>query len=377
VSNTEIPGASPWFGESLDDILGDVREILESGQLVNGKHIVDFEARTAAMANTPYAAGVNSGGTALELALLALGVEGKEVIVPTQTFIASANAVTRAGGRPVFADVEKDTLCLDPADVERRIGPTTCGVMIVHMFGLVPPSVLEIKNLCARHGLFLIEDAAHAHGASRDGLMAGGIGDAGCFSFFATKVVTTGEGGAVTTSQKELHDRVLSLRNHGRNAGSEEYGLPGNNFRLSEIQAALGWRQLALLERILDHRNLLAKIYRDGLAGHSLIATLPEFPGGRHAYWRFPAYLADHVDRRGFQRGMWERHRIRITWMYEPLCHRQPVSRTGSGKSPPSLPVAEQCIDRLVCLPTHMAVSPDDAQRVVAAIKNELGRTAN
>lgn len=376
MSPSELPGASPWFGPSLEAILGDIREILESGHLVNGKHLPAFEARIAEMAGTPHAVAVNSGGTALELALLALNVAGREVIVPTQTFIASANAVTRAGGIPVFADIEKDTLCLDPAEVERKIGPNTCGVMFVPMFGLVPSSLLRIKELCKQHGLFLIEDAAHAHGASLDGHPAGSFGDIACFSFFATKVITTGEGGAITTASQDLREKVASLRDHGRTGSSPLFGAAGNNFRLTEMQAVLGQHQLASLQDFLRHRNRIAGIYRAGLESHPLIASLPECRSGTNAYWRYPAYLAEGLDRGSFQRSMWEHHRIRVTWMYEPLCHLQPVSKPRDGRPVESLPVAEWCIDRLVNLPTHLGVSEQDAKRVVVAVRRELDQAA-
>lgn len=373
---TDISGASPWFGPALDDILEDIRKVLCSGQLVGGRHVIEFEKRAAAMAKTPFAAAVNSGGTALELALLAMDITGKEVIVPAQTFIASANAVTRAGGRPVFADVERDTLCLDPEDVARKISPKTCGVMSVHMFGLIPPSVLRIEGICRDNGLFLLEDAAHAHGASLNGRMAGQIGDAGCFSFYATKIVTTGEGGMVTTSREDIFQKIVSLRDHGRQFRGTLYDLPGNNFRLSEIQAVLGWHQMASLEKILSHRRRIATIYRQGLDGIASIESLPDHQGSDHAYWRYPAYLAPGIDRAQFQRAMQERHGVRVTWMYEPLCHLQPASRTLGDFTPPRLPVAEECIRRLINLPTHMAVSEDDARRVVAATATELERIA-
>ena len=192
----EIQGASPWFGDDHEIILREINEILKSGQLVNGKHSKRFESELRKMANTKYALAVNSGGTALELALLSLEIKNKEVILPAQTFIASANAIKRAGGIPVFADIDKDTNCLDYDAVKKCINNKTAGIMFVHMFGLLSPIILKIKKLCSEMGIFLIEDAAHAHGASLNGLMAGSIGDVGCFSFFATKVVTTGEGGA-------------------------------------------------------------------------------------------------------------------------------------------------------------------------------------
>ena len=374
MSISKITGAAPWFGESMDPILQDIRDILSSGELVKGKHTAKFEDRIANMAGTKYSAVVNSGGTALELALLALDIKGKEVIVPTQTFIASANAVTRAGGYPVFADIDKDTLCLNLEDVVRKIGPNTAGIMSVHMFGLIPPSIIHLKNLCKERGLFLIEDAAHAHGASFRGELAGGIGDVGCFSFFATKVVTTGEGGGVTTNRKDIYEKIISFRDHGRSPDTTLFTLPGNNFRLSEIQSAIGWHQMDLLKVILTHRNIIAAIYREGFKENQFFISLPDYEESYHAYWRYPAYLTESINRLLFQQAMWERHGIRITWMYEPLCHQQPVSTASNSFKYFELPVAEWTIKHLINLPTHMGVSEEDAKRVVSSVKEEIQR---
>lgn len=370
MNRREILGAGPWFGKDLDPLMADLRSVLTSGQLVQGPFGAEFEAQCAAMAGTPYAAAVNSGGTALELALLALDVRGKEVIVPTQTFIASANAVTRAGGVPVFADVERDTMCLDPDEVIRRTTPRTAGVLAVHMFGLMAPSLRRIEQWCKDRGLFLLEDAAHAHGASLDGRLAGSLGDAGCFSFFATKVVTTGEGGVVTTARTDIHQAVVSLRNHGRADGRADFDRAGNNFRLTELQAAIGCHQMRLLDEIGSHRRRVAAVYQQRLAASPALSLLPQFHEATHAYWRFPAYLADGLDRGQLQRAMWERHGVRVTWMYEPLCHQQPVSLTQGPQ--PCLPVAEWAIDRLINLPTHMDVTEADAAVVADALLEEL-----
>lgn len=368
----EIVGASPWFGNSLDAILEDMKEVLVSGNLVKGKHLTKFEAGAALMSDSKYAVGVNSGGTALELALLALDVRGKEVIVPTQTFIASANAITRAGGYPVFVDIDKDTLCLNPKDFVAKIGSNTAGVMFVHMFGLIPPSILEIKKVCKEKGLFLIEDASHAHGASVEGVKAGNIGDVGCFSFFATKVITSGEGGIITTSREDIYEKVISLRDHGRVKNSALFDIPGNNFRLPELECILGWRQLELLNEILVHRNKIASIYREGFEDSPHVESLPNPEGSfRHSYWRYPAYLSEKIDRVEFQKRMWENHAIRITWMYEPLCHQQPVSHNYLYREYSDFSVAEWTIQRLINLPTHMEVTEEDAKRVVASVIKE------
>lgn len=237
------------------------------------------------------------------------------------------------------------------------------------MFGLIPPSILEIKHICTEKKLFLIEDAAHAHGASIGGQKAGGIGDVGCFSFFATKVVTTGEGGAITTNCKDIFDKVNSLHDHGRAGISALFDAPGNNFRLPEIACVLGCHQIDELPNILSHRNVIGEIYRKGLANNEFVNILPVHGNSVHAYWRFAAYLSEKIDRHEFQKRMWDSYKIRITWMYEPLCHQQPVSLIS--QSQPSLPEAEWSVKHLINLPTHMGVSKEDARYVVHSILAE------
>ena len=365
----EIQGASPWFGDDHEIILSEINQILKSGQLVNGKHSKRFESELREMANTKYALAVNSGGTALELALLSLDIKNKEVILPAQTFIASANAIKRAGGIPVFADIDKDTNCLDYDAVKKCINNKTAGIMFVHMFGLLSPIILKIKKLCSEMGMFLIEDAAHAHGASLNGLMAGSIGDVGCFSFFATKVVTTGEGGAITTNRKDIFESVKSLHNHGRNLDSNLFDLEGNNFRLPEISCLLGFHQLKRLKEILNHRRKIAKIYSNSFDKNQYITSLKLVDDSSHSYWRFPAHLDEKINRQEFQKTMMDKFKVRITWMYEPLCHQQPVSK---GQNKTSLPNSEWSIKRLINLPTHMNISESDAYYIIRSISETI-----
>jgi perosamine synthetase len=367
--NKEIQGAAPWFEGEKNEIIHEISEVLNSGQLVNGKHLRRFETELKKMTNTEYALAVNSGGTALELALLALDVKNKEVILPSQTFIASANAITRAGGIPIFADIDKNTNCLDPHDVQKRINDNTAGVMFVHMFGLLPPALLEIKKICSARGIFLIEDAAHAHGASLNGQMAGSIGDVGCFSFFATKIITTGEGGAITTNRKDIFEKVRSLHNHGRSPEGPLFEMVGNNFRLPEISCILGVHQLKRLKQILIHRKKIAKIYFHGLTNIKQITPLNQLQKSSNSYWRFPAHLSENINREEFQKEMMDNYKIRITWMYEPLCHQQPVS---GGKNIISLPNSEWSIKHLINLPTHMNVSESDAHYILSSISETL-----
>ena len=369
-----IYGAQPYFAQDIDSILQDIKKILESCQLTQGKHLIDFENKMKGFVKTKYAVAVSSGGIALELALIALDVRDKEVIVPTQTFIASASSIVRAGGKPVFVDIDHDTLFIDPDDVRKKITNKTVGIMPVHMFGLVPPQLMnELHNIAKTNNLFLIEDAAHAHGASANGKMAGNLGDVGCFSFYATKVITTGEGGVITTNKKDIYEKVLQLRNHGRSLTNQLFDYPGNNFRLAEIPAVLGKYQLLSIDNIVKHRNIIADIYKNELAEMKEVELLKtDFPESSNAYWRFPLYLDKKINRLEFQRKMWEKGKIRITWMYEPLCHLQPVYMKSHKHKKGDFHVAENAIEKLINLPTHCGISKSDANRIMKAFKENI-----
>lgn len=370
----EVPGARPCWGGQIEAIIMDIRSALEEGQLSQGDHLKRFESDMAAMTGSQYAVGVNSGGTGLQLILQALDLRGREVIVPTDTFVASANAVILAGGRPVFADINPDTLCLDPEDVARRITDQTAAIMTVHMFGLVPEDFRTIREMCIKRGLFLIEDAAHAHGAALGDEMAGNLGEAACFSFYATKIATTGEGGVITTNNETLYKKLLQLRNHGKSIMGPLFEIVSNNYRLSEIQAILGHYQMIELETNIKRRNEIADSYYRELSECEGLQLLPRPSGSTHAYWRFPLYLSDPKQRGPLQKELWDKERVRITWMYEPLCHLQPVFMSMLKHNPGDYPRAEDCMEKLVCLPVHGWVSDDDAERICHAVKNSLLR---
>ena len=183
----EILGAKPYFFEQENNISKKIKRLLISGNLSQGENITTLEKKTSKIFNSKYAIAVNSGGTALEICLEAFGIKGKEVLVPTQTFIATANAVVRAGGKPVFCDINPKTGCIDVEDVNKKINKKTAGVIFVYMFGIVPESIIELKKICKKKNIFLLEDAAHAHGGSIGKYIVGSIGDAACFFILCNK----------------------------------------------------------------------------------------------------------------------------------------------------------------------------------------------
>ena len=362
----EILGAKPFFFHQENKISNKIKQILISGNLSQGKNIKALEKQTSKIFNSKYAIAVNSGGTALEICLEAFGIEGKEVLVPTQTFIATANAVVRAGGKPIFCDIDPKTGCMDINDLKKKINKKTAGVIFVFMFGIIPESIIELKKICKRKKIFLLEDASHAHGGSVDKYKVGNLGDAACFSFYATKILTCGEGGLITTSNTQLKKKCSTIMNHGKNLPSPLFTYSGNNFRLTEIQAVIALSQLKYLKKINSHRNKIAKIYQKYLSNKLFYTHLVFDNKSKNTFWRYPLYLSKKISRSNLQTLCAKKHHFRVTWMYEPLCHQQPVFKKNI-----KLPTAENLIRRLINLPTHMAVKTSDAIRICKKLNLE------
>jgi perosamine synthetase len=247
--------------------------------------------------------------------------------------------------------------------------------MLVHMFGLMSSEIPAIRALCRARGVALIEDAAHAHGASVGGLNAGALGLAGCFSYYATKVLTTGEGGVVTTDDDDFAARVRQIRDHGRRDGAAVYDYPGNNYRLAEIAAILGCVQHRRLPEILSHRRRVAAIYREALDGAPHLTLIDPPPHAGHSYWRYALLLDHSVDRLAVQSMLLERERARVTWMYEPLCHQQPYY-SARPEHAVQLPVAEGVVGRLINLPTHLGVDEAGARAIASTLRMVVGELA-
>ena len=373
-----IVRARPCFPEpDIESILALVRQSLCSGHLTNGEHVKEFERRFAAFIGVRHAVAVSTGTAALEISLRALGISGKEVILPSETFVASVNSILLAGGTPVFAEIHPDTYCLDIEDVERRITQRTAAVMLVHMAGLVVPNIGQFQELCAKHGIDLIEDAAHAHGASYAGKRAGSFGRAGCFSFYPTKVITTAEGGMITTDDDALARTARSLRNHGANPDAPDYIAVSSNMRMAEPLAAIGLVQLNRLEEFVEHRNSIAARYTHGLREVVGIRALPEY-GGVHSYWNYLAVLEDEdIDRASLAQCLLERYGVEIAWPYDPPCHLQPVFQRVLGSKPGDLPRSEALLQRHIALPMHAALTGEDAEYVLESLHGALSGLRN
>jgi dTDP-4-amino-4,6-dideoxygalactose transaminase len=318
---------------------------------------------------------VSSGTAALEISLRAIGVTGRDVIVPANTFFATAEAALRAGGRPVFADIDAGTFAISPATLEAALTPQTAAVVLVHIGGLITPDVAELAEICADRGVVLVEDAAHAHGASYDGQFAGSFGIAAGFSFFPTKVVTCGEGGMILTSSDDVDQQARVYRDQGKGSVSANHHvLHGYAWRMSEQAAATGLVHLRRMTEFIKHRRGVAAQYDAALAGLDGLAPLSEPPGCRTNFYKYIAVLPAGADRAAFKQKLAADHGVRLAGeVYDLPLHRQPVFAEFAG---PALPVAEDLCARHICLPIHSDMTADEVDQVVGGVLAVYGALA-
>lgn len=357
--------------EDVEFITAQVPNLLCS-RLTMGDWVRRFEEESVKATGARFAVAANTCTSALEMTLRALGIgEGDEVIVPTQTFIATAFAVYHTGARPVFADIRAQTHCLDPEDVARRITPKTRAVILVHLAGLISPDFAALEAVCRDHNLHLIEDAAHAHGAAKAGRKAGTLGIAGCFSFYATKIVAAGEGGVVTTNDERLYDLLRSYQWRGQDLtvkDEEIFIYPGRNVRMSEFAALCGVVQYRRLEEFLDRRQRIAEIYERRIReAVPEVGLLPAPSDTRHSYWKHVINLPDGISRKTLQQSMMEEYEVPISWSYYPPVHLMPVFVKEYGTLAQPLPVAERILKQNINLPMHAALDAEDAEYIAEA----------
>jgi perosamine synthetase len=333
-----------------------VAEVLETGQLTMGPKVAEFEAALARACGVEHTLVVSSGTAALHLAVLALGLgPGDEVLVPAYTFPATANVVAHAGATPVLVDVDPRTMNLDPEQARAAVTPRTRAVIAVHLFGR--PLDWEALRDAVPEDVELVEDAAGALGARRRDRPCGGLGRLGCLSFHPRKIVTTGEGGAVTTPEPELAQRVREMRDHGIDRRGEfEIASPGLNYRLSDILCAVGIPQLERLEELLRARERLAAAYSEQLAGLVELPSADE--GDRHGR---QAYVVQ-LDRRDEALAALGEHGI------EAQIGTYALHRLAAYRDQGPFPGADRCYQRALALPFHTRLTNADVGRVTEVL---------
>jgi perosamine synthetase len=364
--NHPLTTAFPYFPpEEQEWLTNELREIM-NGQLAMGPRVARFEKEFAAYCDAPYGIVFPSCTSSMEAALKALGVgPDDEVLVPVETFIATGMVVSLVGARPVFTEISASTFSMDFDDAWSRVTDRTRGAIVVHFGGFISPDLPAFVQKMHDSGRFVIEDAAHAPGAELSGKRAGSLADAGCFSFYPTKIMTTGEGGMLVTHREDIAKVARSLQNRGRDMNNplESYVLPGRNNRFTEIAAAMGSSQLRCLPEFLNARRRIAAIYDELLLASELF--VPLIPGEKSvpAYWRYVATPSLKIDRQVLRERL-AADGITIDWAYDPPLHLQPVFREMFDIKPGFLPKSEEILSRHICLPVHAQMRDVDAQFV-------------
>jgi perosamine synthetase len=359
-----ITTAAPYFPD-LPEIIEDIRQVLTTGILMNGPFGTRFEEMATTAWSVEHAVALNSCTSALQIALGYLGAKDKTVLVSTNTYVATGNAVTFAGGSPAFCDVAPGRLCPGVAEYEAILSDGVVGVVHTHIAGIVDPEFSDVVSFCERNGLFLIEDCAHAHGARYGSSNVGSGSHAGCYSFYPTKILTTGTGGLLTTNDAGLDSYARSMRVHGRSKTPYVHDLRGNDWFMNEVTSVLAVHQMQHLDSFVERRISIAARYREGL-GHLEKLSFFEEGGGRAVYYKLPVLLGDAAAFQAVCDGFGEIG-VEPEPLYNPPCHLQPIF---SGEW--HCPNAEDVLPRAVCLPIHARLSDDDVDRVVHCVLRSL-----
>ena len=374
----------PYGRQHIDEQdIAAVIEILRSDWLTTGPAVEQFEDLLAKTTHSNHAVAVANGTAALHAAMYAINVQpGDEVIVPPMTFAATANAVVFQGGTPVFADVLPDCLLIDPGSIESRITDKTKALIAVDYAGH-PCDYDALRQLADRHGLILVSDACHSLGGKYKNRRVGSLADLNTFSFHPVKHITTGEGGAITTNNREWADRMRSFRNHCINVDHHQRSKEGSwfyeiidlgyNYRITDLQCALGIQQLGKLEKWIRRRQEIAELYRQMLDSFSLAEPLPVLADVSHAFHLFVIRLTEQAGSRADVFSAMRQSRIGVNVHYIPV-HMHPFYKNRFGTARGMCPVAESAYEKIISLPIFPTMSNADVERVAAALNSACNK---
>lgn len=380
-----IKVAEPLVGEEEVAAVG---EVILSGRYVSGHKVREFEERFAEYIGARHAVAMSNGTAALHASLAAVGVgPGDEVVVPPLTFFSTVTSVIHAGAVPIFADIEAESLCLDPADVRRVLSPRTKAILPVHLFGN-SADMDGLMDVASEVGVKVLEDCAQAHGTRHRGRTVGSIGDAGAFSFYATKAMTTGEGGMITTDDDGLAEYARLVRGHGME-NRDTHVVLGYNYRMTEISAAMGLVQLGRLEQTTEARIRHSEWLRERLSDVPWLRAVKLEPHVRHTYFWCPFWVdedalgitAPELVKALRSNGIEVRQRYQTPLYRQPLMIRQNFYANGKpwdgghyGEPPDyaslSLPNVERVAGKLIGLPNHPRLDEDDLEYIVRVLRD-------
>jgi len=361
----KIPVAEPLIN---DEELKLVIECVKTGWISSkGEYISRFEEEFARYCGCKYGVAVHNGTEALHLALCALGIgHGDEVLVPDLTFAATVNAVIYTGAKPIYVDVHPTYWCIDPEKIEKKITKRTKAIIPVHLYGH-PCDMDAIRDIAEDHGIYVIEDAAEAHGAEYKGRKVGSLSDVACFSFYGNKIITTGEGGMCLTNNEELAEKMRLLRNHGMDPDRRYWHITvGFNYRMTNIQAAIGLAQLKKIDKFIEIKRKNAKLYNSLLSDIEGIVPPPEEKWAKNVYWMYSVLVIE--EEFGINRNQLiaylEQKGIETRPFFYPLHEMPPYKSDGK------YPISTYLSRRGVNLPSSVKLTPGQIAYIVDAIRN-------
>ena len=365
----KITMANPSFSKKDEKyILDETKNILKQS-LSMGKNVREFEKKFSSKFKCKYAVAMNSCTATLEAALMSVNANKNEVILSPQTFIANATAIYSNGLKPVLSEISKEDLCIDYLKLKKIITKKTAAVILVNMFGIITKDIFKIKKLCKEKKILLIEDCAHSIGASINNKYSGTIGDIGCFSFYPTKIITSGEGGMLITNKRNIYNLARSYQNRGRNMNSNQelYDFAGRNVRMTEFSGLLGKIQLKNLDKYLQKRRLNIKLYTQYLSLNKFIKFIIPKKIEQSSFWKLPIILKDKKTRENLLKHLMSK-KIFADKSYFPLLHFQPALKNKIKIKKDSLKVSEQLSDTHLLLPCHQDLKNKDIKYVCNSI---------
>ncbi len=367
--NKLIRSSKPIFPkEDIDKILPEIGRVMEEGQFRFAKNVPIFEKMIEGYVGIKNAVAFDSDSSAYETILRYFGITNAEVIVCTNSFVSVPNSVVFAGGKVVFADIRAETLSMNPESLLQNITPKTRGVIVTHISGFPNPDLKRIIEICNERGLFLVEDATHALGATVNGQQAGTFGDAAVFAFTPTKVLTTGEGGMLVTNNIELSEFAKRYSFYGSGVGKTNFVDVGRHMVMPEISAILGKYQLNRLNEFIIKRNQVAAVYNHAFEKIDSVRTVKCEAGFRSAYYKYPLTLDSKLNKEEFTRQMFQDFGIETGNIFYPPCHLQIAYKKLGVTSYGSLLISENVLSRTITLPMHVGLTDEDVNYVLEKV---------
>lgn len=365
----KVPFSKPYFTKDMKvKILLNIKKIINEKKLMIGEFSVSLEKKFSSFIGVKYAVAVNSATTALQIAIRYANAEGKEVIVPSASFITNVSSVIFENAKPVLVDCDSNTLSYNISDLKSKINKNTAAIVLLHLTGYIADNYKEIVKLAKENKVLLIEDCSHAHGSKVDGKLAGSLGDLGVFSFYPTKVITSGSGGIITTNNKKIYDLAKSLRVFGKNLSNNLIDKLGNDWFLDEFRSAIALEQVNVIEDILEKRQKIAKFYIQNIPKSELFTVLNLKKNQQSCWYHFPIFFKELEHKIKFEKEFSKKNIITKS-IYRPVFEEKVFSKHFHQQN---FMESKKMLNCSLCLPVYTSIKKKELVYVVKTFKNIL-----